>query len=225
MKSLKLFTIALTAILTITIFSSASQAQSTELTGGTISFDLNEAELAGVGLTFSEAMDAVMSPSGPDFIGFEINARDAATNPTTFAYEANGTNLAPVSGTIESTGSISFNSGATSFGNIRLGFDEDRITGPNSGFFGESTAGTFTGIVFDISNGSNVNALASGLTIEGGISLSPELAGAIPGSTAGTNIGTFAIDATAAVPEPSSLGCVAILGIMTTLRRRRKSLI
>ena len=223
MKSLKLFTIALTAILTITIFSSASQAQSTELTGGTISFNLDEDELSAVNLVFFGTMDSVPTTRGDEFIGFNINSRGDAISPTTFAYEAN--DLTPVSGTIESTGSISFNSGATSFGNIRLGFDEDRITGPNSGFFGESTAGTFTGIVFDISNGSNVNALASGLTIEGGISLSPELAGAIPGSTAGTNIGTFAIDATAAVPEPSSLGCVAILGIMTTLRRRRKSLI
>ena len=224
MKSLKLFALALTAILTITIFSSASQAQSTELTGGTISFDLDEMELAVVGLMFSGTMDAVMSPSGPDFIGFEINARDAATNPTTFAYEANGTDLAPVSGTIESTGSISFNSGTTSFGNIRLGFDEDRITGSNSGFFGESTIGTFIGVVFDISNGSNINALTSSLTIEGDIFLSPELAVVVGGSTTGT-IGAFAIDATAAVPEPSSLSCVAILGIMTTLRRRRKSLI
>ena len=224
MKSLKLFTIALTAILTITIFSSASQAQSTELTGGTISFDLDEMQLAGVGLTFSEAMDAVMSPRGPDFIGFEINARDAATNPTTFAYEANGTDLAPVSGTIESTGSISF-LGGTTFGDIRIGFDEDRITGLNSGFFGESTIGTFIGVVFDISSTSDVEALTSSLTIEGDIFLSPELAGVIGGSTAETNIGAFAIDATAAVPEPSSLGCVAILGIMTTLHRRRKSLI
>ena len=225
MKTLKLFTIALTAILTITIFSSASQAQSTELTGGTISFDLDEDELMAVNLMFFGTMDSVPTTRGDEFIGFNINSRGDAISPTTFAYEANGTDLTPVSGTIESTGSISFNSGATSFGNIRLGFDEDRITGPNSGFFGESTAGTFTGIVFDVSNGSNINALTSSLTIEGDIFLSPELAGAIPGSTAGTNIGTFAIDATAAVPEPSSLGCVAILGIMTTLRRRRKSLI
>ena len=225
MKTLKLFTIALTAILTITIFSSASQAQSTELTGGTISFNLDEDELSAVNLVFFGTMDSVPTTRGDEFIGFNINSRGDAISPTTFAYEANGTDLAPVSGTIESTGSISFNSGATSFGNIRLGFDEDRITGLNSGFFGESTAGTFTGIVFDVSNGSNINALTSSLTIEGDIFLSPELAGAIPGSTDGTNIGTFAIDATAAVPEPSSLGCVAILGIMTTLRRRRKSLI
>ena len=223
MKSLKLFTIALTAILTITIFSSASQAQSTELTGGTISFNLDEDELSAVNLVFFGTMDSVPTTRGDEFIGFNINSRGDAISPTTFAYEAN--DLTPVSGTIESTGSISFNSGATSFGNIRLGFDEDRITGSNSGFFGESTAGTFTGIVFDISSTSDVEALTSSLTIEGDIFLSTELADVIPNSTAGTNIGTIAIDATAAVPEPSSLGCVAILGIMTTLRRRRKSLI
>ena len=223
MKSLKLFTIALTAILTITIFSSASQAQSTELTGGTISFNLDEDELSAVNLVFFGTMDSVPTTRGDEFIGFNINSRGDAISPTTFAYEAN--DLTPVSGTIESTGSISFNSGATSFGNIRLGFDEDRITGSNSGFFGESTAGTFTGIVFDISSTSDVEALTSSLTIEGDIFLSTELADVIPNSTAGTNIGTIAIDAAAAVPEPSSLGCVAILGIMTTLRRRRKSLI
>ena len=223
MKTLKLFTIALTAILTITIFSSASQAQSTELTGGTISFNLDEDELSAVNLVFFGTMDSVPTTRGDEFIGFNINSRGDAISPTTFAYEAN--DLTPVSGTIESTGSISFNSGATSFGNIRLGFDEDRITGLNSGFFGESTIGTFIGVVFDISNGSNINALTSSLTIEGDIFLSTELADVIPNSTAGTNIGTFAIDATAAVPEPSSLSCVAILGIMTTLRRRRKSLI
>ena len=225
MKSLKLFALALTAILTITIFSSASQAQSTELTGGTISFDLDEDELMAVNLMFFGTMDSVPTTRGDEFIGFNINSRGDAISPTTFAYEANGTDLTPVSGTVESTGIISFNNGATSFGNIRLGFDEDRITGLNSGFFGESTFGTFTGVVFDISSTSDVEALTSSLTIEGDIFLSTELADVIPNSTAGTNIGTIAIDATAAVPEPSSLGCVAILGIMTTLRRRRKSLI
>ena len=231
MKSLKLFAIALTVAIAGTFSSSACHAQIVEITGGQISFDLDTdpmGELAGIGLTFTGATGDVPSDRGGDFIGFDINPREGMPSPsTTLAFDA--FDLTTAQGTVETLGAIDFslnNSVPLRFGNFQIGFDSLRAIGSNSGFFGASTTGNFEDVVFDISNETSPTITGRSFTFEGDIFVSQELATALAavGAVAGTPIGRIAIDATA-IPEPTSVGCVAILGIATALRRRRKSLI
>ena len=236
MKSLKLFAIALTVAIAGTFSSSACHAQIVEITGGQISIDLDTdsmGELAGIGLTFTGATNNVRSDRGGDFIGFDINPREGMPSPlTTFAFEAS--DLTTAEGTVETLGTIGFSLEAgflsvpLSFGNFQIGFDDVRVGGSNSGFFGVSNTSDFEGVVFDISNQIRPIITDSSFTFEGDIFVSEELATLplLAGAVAGTRIGTIAIDATVtAIPEPTSVGCIAILGIATALRRRRKSLI
>ena len=137
--------------------------------------------------------------------------------------------VTPVSGTVETAGSISFTataSGSSSIGNIQFGFDATRVDAVAgiSGFFAESTTGGFTGTLFDIGDGFSVVAEETNFSFSDTIFLSDEFSNFLLGNpdAGGTPIGTFAINAVA-VPEPTGLACCAFFGIAMTLRRRRKS--
>ena len=227
MKSINVLTITLTTIVATVISSSNCQAQLVPLGGGEVTLDFDETvlNLAGISVT-SVSSDVVTSGPSFDVLTLDINSRDDA-NPTTFEYTVD--TVTPVSGTVETAGSISFTapaSGSSSIGNIQFGFDATRVdvgTGI-SGFFAESTTGGFTGTLFDIGDGFPVVANETNFSFSDTIFLSDEFSTFLLGSTVagGTPIGTFAINAVA-VPEPTGLACCAFFGIAMTLRRRRKS--
>ena len=192
-----------------------------------MTLDFNEAVLGPAGISITSVSSDVAT-SGPSFdvLTLDINSRDDA-NPTTFEYTVD--TVTPVSGTVETAGSISFTataSGSSSIGNIQFGFDATRVDAGASisGFFAESTTGGFTGILFDIGDGFSVVAEETNFSFSDTIFLSDEFSNFLLGNTVagGTPIGTFAINAVA-VPEPTGLACCAFFGIAMTLRRRRKS--
>lgn len=236
MKSLKLFAITVITFVAVAVSSSTCRAQLVPLTGGEITLDLNEIALGGLAVVTSVTPDVTVIgsiDSGFDQLVFDINSRDAPSNPTTFEYSIPDLDpdlITPVDGTVGTSGSIFFNDGLLgpdfSIGDLEFGFDATRINPNNSGFFAESTTG-FEGIVFDIGEGDSLLATKTDLEFFSDIFLSPELAAelqrlGIPETLAvpGTLIGTFEIDA---VPEPTGLSCCVIFGIVMTLSRRRSA--
>jgi len=229
MKSINVLAITLTTIVAIVISSSNCQAQLVPLGGGEVTLDFDETVLNAAGISITSVSSDVAT-SGPtfDILTFDINSRDDA-NPTTFEYTVD--TVTPVSGTVETAGSIFFDapalaSGSSSIGNIQFGFDATRVDADAgiSGFFAESTTGGFTGILFDIGDGFSIVADETNFSFSDTIFLSDEFSTFLLGNTdaGGTSIGTFAINAVA-VPEPAGLACCAFFGIAMTLRRRRKS--
>ena len=238
MKSLKLFAITVITFVAVAVSSSTCRAQLVPLTGGEITLDLNETALGAAAVVTSVTSDVTVIgsiDSGFDQLVFDINSRDALSNPTTFEYSIPDPLdldpvITPVDGTVGTSGSIFFNAGLLgpdfSIGDLEFGFDATRINPNNSGFFAESTTG-FEGIVFDIGEGDSLLATKTDLEFFSDIFLSPELAAelqrlGIPETLAvpGTLIGTFEIDA---VPEPTGLSCCVIFGIVMTLSRRRSA--
>ena len=195
----------------------------------TLDFDETVLNFAGISIT-SVSSDVVTSGPTFDVLTFDINSRDDA-NPTTFEYTVD--TVTPVSGTVETAGSIFFDapapaSDSSSIGNIQFGFDATRMDAVAgiSGFFAQSTTGDFNGILFDIGDGFSVVAEETNFSFSDTIFLSDEFSTFLLGipDAGGTDIGTFAIEATAvAVPEPAGLACCAFFGIGMTLCRRRKS--
>jgi len=211
--------------LTLALVGVAScNAQSVEVTGGRTDGTFSDSlELVGLSITGFSADTIVPSPRGVDWVGFEVNGRAATNRPTTFAYEANV--LLPVSGRLEHTGSVFMNStnpnlglGPVEIGNFSIGYDAGRVSAMNSGFFIESTVG-IRGILFDIEagTGGTFPALESGIQVESGLLVSPELA-TILGSplVVGADVGAFSINGTS-VPDPVILGDVNMDGAVNFL--------
>ena len=235
MKSLKLFAITVITFVAVAVSSSTCRAQLVPLTGGEITLDLNETALGAAAVVTSVTSDVTVIGSSFDQLVFDINSRDALSNPTTFEYSIPDPLdldpvITPVDGTVGTSGSIFFNAGLLgpdfSIGDLEFGFDASRINPNNSGFFAESTTG-FEGIVFDIGEGDSLLATKTDLEFFSDIFLSQELAVELEGlgisgasGLAGTLIGTFEIDA---VPEPTGLSCCVIFGIVMTLSRRRSA--
>ena len=228
MKSLKLFAITVITFVAVAVSSSTCRAQLVPLTGGEITLDLNEDVLDAFAEVTSVTPDVTVIgsiDSGFDQLVFDINSRDALSNPTTFEYSIPDPLDPDPDGTVGTSGSIFFNEGIFgrpefSIGDLEFGFDASRINPNNSGFFAESTTG-FVGIVFDIGEGGSLVATETDLEFFSDIFLSPELATALSQpSLAGALIGTFEIDA---VPEPTGLSCCVIFGIVMTLSRRRSA--
>ena len=160
--------------------SASAMANDVDITGGKTSVVLDTATLsAAASLDLSSVSSDVISPGNlPGSVAFPINARDAASLPTTFSYTA-GDFLNSFSGTIEHTGSVFFNSDTVEVGNFTIGFDAARagtLGGQASGFFVESTTG-IAAILFDIAAPSALQAGASGATIEADLLVSPEFGG------------------------------------------------
>ena len=94
-----------------------------------VSFD-TEFLASEAGLTFSEAEDTV-EPTSEEFdLGFDI------TEESDFVFsEANG--FTPLGGTIEHTGTVTFESGAgdVTVGDVSVSYDESRVSDTTSGLF------------------------------------------------------------------------------------------
>ena len=230
MKSINVLTITLTTIVAIVISSSNCQAQLIQLGGGEVILDIDDDALGFGGIDIDGVSSEVVT-SGLDFdvLTFDINSRDDLSRPTTFEYTAD--TVAPVSGIVETSGSIFFenlNPGSDDFsiGDIQFGFDAARMDAVAgiSGFFTQSTTGNFNGILFDIGGGASVIANETNFSFSDTIFLTDEFSIFLFESSiaGGSPIGTFAINAVA-IPEPAGLACCAFLGIAMTLRRRRKS--
>lgn len=195
----------------------STHALAIDVTGGQTSVLLDTDLLStAAGLDLSSVSPDVIVPGelGAGSVAFGINARDAATLPTTFTYEPG---LASFSGTIEHTGSVFFNSDTVEVGNFTIAYDAARVGGDRSGFFVSSTTGVVAPL-FDVGSPVVDPADATGLGINADLLVSSEFA-AFLGDTGltGADVGDAFVNA---VPEPGSLGLIAVGGL-AALRRRR----
>lgn len=200
-----------------------AHAQTSFVTGGETSVALDTGTLASAAsLTFSSVSNDVTGGSAGALL-FGINARDAASLPTTFSY-ASGS-FSTFAGTIEHSGSVFFNNDTVEVGDFTIGFDVARVSGLRSGFFVESTTG-IPAILFDVGNPSSLTPGTSNLDIDADLLVSNEFATFLTANSlatsdlTGADVGDASIRAVSAVPEPSSLVVVAILGVVSTRRRR-----
>ncbi|MDB9528698.1 hypothetical protein PN498_22085 [Oscillatoria sp. CS-180] len=125
-------------------------------------------------------VENTVPPASPDFqVGFNI------TDASDFVYSLNP--FAPVSGTIEHTGilnlSIHDNGSDTelSVGNFSIGFDSNRVSDSNSGFFiADTLDGNGLEILFDIGNPDSATVEARSLDLEDAdVLVAPEFAAAL----------------------------------------------
>lgn len=201
---------------------SLASAQTFEVVGGQTSVLLDTATLSSAAsLDLSSVSAEVIAPGelGAASVAFGINARDAASLPTTFSYDAG---LSAFSGTIEHTGSVFFNSDTVEVGNFTIGFDAGRVGGDRSGFFVESTTG-IAAILFDVAAPSLVSADAAGLLIEADLLVSAEFGqflfdNALSASNlTGADVGDARVNA---VPTPGGLAAIAFAGVLAVRRKR-----
>ena len=215
---MKLYTIGAGVALTAAI----ANAQAFDVVGGQTNVFLDTATLSSAAsLDLSGVAGPVIAPGelGDDSVAFPINARDAASLPTTFAYDAG---LSAFAGSIEHTGSVLFNADTVEVGNFTIGFDATRVAGDASGFFVESTTG-IAAILFDIAAPSEVVADAASLQIRADLLVSPEFAQFLldnslaSSNLAGADVGDAFVNA---IPSP---GAAAVLGLagLAAVRRRR----
>jgi hypothetical protein len=160
--------------------------------------DSNVLETAGLTITTTDAVEANTQgfPQGQPAVGFEIKPE----TDFTFTQE-NG--FTPVSGTIEHSGSLTFE-GVGTVGDFSIGFDASRDTDKTSGFFVADTLDT-DAILFDLSDPQTANFQGENLTIaDSDLLVSPELATLLGNqSLAGADIGGARIDA---IAQPQNLG-------------------
>ncbi len=215
---MKRLTTALVAALAVPTLAFAQA----DVQSGFTSVALDTATLsAAAGLDLSSVSPGIGAGTLPGSVAFPINARDAATLPTTFTYTPNDFPTGPFSGSIEHTGSVFFNADAVEVGNFTIGFDAARAVGAASGFYVESTTGV-AAILFDTSVVALDSASESQLDLTVDLLVSPEFASFL-GDTAltGADVGDARI--LAAIPEPTSLSLLGVLGGVACLARRVRS--
>ena len=161
---------------------------------------------SAAGITLTNA-DSTGEPFSDEFqVGFPI------VENTDFTYEEP---FAPVSGTIEHSGSVSFAptegvfaGGGLVFGDFSIGYDATRASETASGFFVANTLNVapVVDVVFDLSTPENVMAESDSLTIsEADLLVAPELAEALGSpDLAGTDVGDTRIDASAMMMEETT---------------------
>lgn len=143
---------------------------------------------AGLELT---GADSEAEPFSDDFqVGFDI------TDNTTFSFTADP--FTPVSGTIEHSGTVTFN-GAVTVGNFSIGFDANRVSDTASGFFVEDTIeGNGVDVLFDIGAPGVVETSNTELTIaDADLLLAPEVVSilGLDAVLAGADVGDARVDA------------------------------
>lgn len=210
------FGVATAAIVALVAMPEQASAATFVLETGVTSVFLDLPTLASVGLNLTGA-DGTVPPVSPAFlVGFPI------TPATDFTFTTTG-GFAPVSGTIEHTGSVTFNNALT-VGNFSIGFDPVRAVGNASGFFVRDTITTGAAL-FDVAAPSSLSFSESTLKLDlvANLLVSPELAGVL-GNTglAGAEVGSASINGEA-VPEPATLlGALAAGGFLAARRRFNK---
>ncbi|MBF2027567.1 MAG: PEP-CTERM sorting domain-containing protein [Oscillatoriales cyanobacterium C42_A2020_001] len=207
--------VATAAVVSVVAMPAKQAAAATfQLASGVTSVFLDLPTLESVGLQLTGANNTV-SPVSSDFlVGFPI------TPATTFTFTTDG-GFAPVGGTIEHTGSVTFNNALT-VGNFSIGFDPVRAVGAASGFFVRDTITTGAAL-FDVAVPSSLSFDGVNLALVADLLVSSELAGVLgnPG-LAGAEIGAASINGTA-VPEPATmLGALAAGGFLAARRRLAK---
>ncbi|MCO6044169.1 hypothetical protein NG895_09640 [Aeoliella sp. ICT_H6.2] len=216
----------------ILVMSQAAEANSLVVGGRTnVNLDFDTLESAA-SLTLSSTAGTVAAD--PSYaVAFGINPRDGSL-PTTFEYDpATFPALGSFAGTIEHTGTVSFNSDTVTVGDFTIGFDAARaggFDGAASGFYVESTTG-IPAILFDfeVDTMNPPIVLDESLTVAGNLLVSNEFGtflldqGLSSANLAGAPVGSALIEATA-IPEPSSvaLGSAGILGMLAVVRSKRK---
>jgi MYXO-CTERM domain-containing protein len=210
--------------LSIAALTGAAFAVPVDVTGGQTSVLLDTATLSSAAsLDLSGVSAGVIAPGnlGPDSVAFGINARDAASLPTTFSYDSDDF-LGTFGGTIEHTGSVFFNSDTVEVGNFTIGFDAMRVGDDRSGFFVASTTG-ISAILFDVANPSSLSATASSLEIQADLLVSSEFAQFLldnqlaSADLTGADVGDALVQA---VPAPGGLALLGLGGFAAARRRR-----
>jgi hypothetical protein len=203
-------------VVSTTVMTAPAKAATFQLASGVTSVFLDLPTLSTVGLNLTGASNAVPPVSSAYLVGFPI------TPATDFKFSFGDTGFAPVSGTIEHTGSVTFNNLLT-LGNFSIGFDPARASAIASGFFVKDTI-TTNAILFDVGIPSNLSFDDTTLKLDlvADLLVSPELAGILENSAlAGAEIGAASINGEA-VPEPTTiLGALAAGGLITAARRRK----
>ena len=167
-----------------------------QVDSGTTSIFLDFETATGIALTGTETDGEAFSE--------EFQAGFPIIEDTYFTYEVDP--FAPVSGTIEHSGTITLGEGPmeVTLGEFSIGFDSGRVSDTASGFFVADTTDDALDldILFDVSTPGNV-ATDEGLTIsEADLLIAPELAEALGNTdSVGADIGDVRIDASAIEPE------------------------
>ncbi|WP_335013367.1 hypothetical protein [Nostoc sp.] len=183
------------------------EAATFKVISGVTSIDRDhENILKGIGLDLTGSDNTVAPIPNTYLVGFNI---DSATN-FTFSDEGGFT---PLSGTIEHTGTVTFNN-QTTVGDFSIGFAPGRTTEGASGFVLRDTFSLDT-ILFDLSLPKPAVFDGKNLTIpDVKLLFSPEFAKILKNpDLTGVFAGTARIDAqVAAVPEPDSVLAVLAVG-------------
>jgi hypothetical protein len=192
-----------------------AQAAQFTLVDGVTSVFLDTRTLSSVGLNLTGANNTVPPVSDDFLVGFPITP---ATD-FTFSFDASG--FAPVGGTIEHTGSVTFNNTLT-LGNFSIGFDPSRAVGAASGFFVQDTL-TLGAILFDVAAPDVLEFDGTNLDIEADLLVSQELAGVLGNAgLTGAEIGAASINGEA-VPEPATVLGMLTAGALFAASKRRRS--
>ncbi|MEH2110625.1 hypothetical protein [Nostoc sp.] len=183
------------------------EAATFKVISGVTSIDHDHEEiLSTIGLNLTGTNNTVTPIPSNYLVGFNI---DSATN-FTFSDEGGFT---PLSGTIEHTGTVTFNKQVT-VGDFSIGFAPGRTVTGASGFVLRDTFSLNT-ILFDLSITEPVAFDGQNLTIpDVKLLISPEFASILQNSDlTGLFAGTARIDAqVAAVPEPDSVLAILAAG-------------
>jgi hypothetical protein len=203
-------------VMSTVIMPAPAKAATFQLASGVTSVFLDLPTLESVGLTLTGANDTVPPVSSAYLVGFPI------TPATDFKFSFDAAGFAPVGGTIEHTGSVTFND-VLKLGNFSIGFDPGRASAIASGFFVKDTI-TTGAILFDVAAPSSLSFDDKTLKLDlvADLLVSPELAGVLENpALIGAEIGAASING-AAVPEPTTIiGALAAGGLITAARRRK----
>jgi hypothetical protein len=204
------------ALVSTVAMTESATAATFNLTSGVTSVFLDLPTLSSVGLNLTGSSGVVDPVSSAFLVGFPI------LPSTTFAFDfSNAGAITPLGGTIEHSGSVTFNNTLT-VGNFSIGFDPGRSSATKSGFFVKDTIATGAPL-FDVGTINNLtfNPSTSAFNLASNLLVSPELAGVL-GNTdlTGAEIGAASINGTA-VPEPMTiLGALAAGSFLAASRRR-----